>query len=108
MSARYKLAEMKLHGDEIEQNEVEAFEIFKELAEKGDVWSQYQLACMYNEGKGTNKNEGKGLEWMQRAAESGHEFAEQELALLLDDAPQGEGQDDIPMPAGAENIDWAD
>jgi len=47
-----------------------AFNIFKQLAEKGNGDAQYLLGNMYQEGKGTNKDFDEAVYWYQSAADS--------------------------------------
>jgi len=47
-----------------------AFNIFKQLAEKGNGDAQYLLGNMYQEGKGTDKDFDEAVYWYQSAADS--------------------------------------
>lgn len=48
-----------------------AVELWRPLAEKGDVAAQYRLGNMYADGKGVVRDDKTALSWFQRAAEQG-------------------------------------
>jgi TPR repeat protein len=49
-----------------------AVELWRPLAEKGDVAAQYRLGSMYGEGKGVAQDDKEAFKWFQRAAEKGN------------------------------------
>ena len=48
-----------------------AVELWRPLAENGDVTAQYRLGNMYAEGRGVARDDKVALSWFQRAAEKG-------------------------------------
>jgi len=48
-----------------------AVELWRPLAESGDVTAQYRLGNMYADGKGVARDDKAALSWFQRAAEQG-------------------------------------
>jgi TPR repeat protein len=53
-----------------------AVELWRPLADKGDVDAQYRLGSMYAEGKGVAQNDATALMWFRRAAEGGNAAAQ--------------------------------
>ncbi|RIA82659.1 hypothetical protein C1645_862285 [Glomus cerebriforme] len=60
------------HGIEIEKNEIKAFKLYKQAAEKGHINSMYELGKCYQYGIGIGKNETEAFESYKEAAEKGH------------------------------------
>jgi len=60
-----------------------AFQLYEELAKKGDPESQYVLANMYINGKGVNKNESKGITLVGESAANGYPDAQYHFGLLV-------------------------
>lgn len=65
-----------------------AFQIFKSLAEQGDMEAQHNLAVLYKTGHGTLKDPAKAAKWFRKAADQGLPDAQFNLGKLYDD---GEG-----------------
>ena len=58
-----------------------AIELWRPLAEKGDVTAQYLLGNMYADGKGVTRDDKAALLWFQRAAEKGDAAAQYNLGV---------------------------
>lgn len=67
---------------------MEAFPLFKEMAEKGDPEAQHNLALLYRTGKGTEKNLELSGRWFRKAADQGISDAQYYLGHMYD---TGEG-----------------
>ncbi len=63
---------------------VEAFQIYVNLSEKGNIDAMIGLAWCYNSGEGTEKNQEEAFRWYKKAAEAGNSSAMYELALCYD------------------------
>ncbi|GES97447.1 kinase-like domain-containing protein [Rhizophagus clarus] len=66
------LAIFYYYGIGTEKNEVRAFELYKEAAEKGHIDAIHQLGECYYYGIGTEKNEARTFELYKEAVEKGH------------------------------------
>ena len=62
---------------------MEAFELYKKAAEKGNSHGQHGLATMYYNGIGTPKNVPEAIRWWRKAAEHGLAAAQVDLAFTL-------------------------
>ncbi|CAB4390905.1 unnamed protein product [Rhizophagus irregularis] len=60
------------YGIGIEKNEIRAFQLYKEAAEKGHINSKYDLGRCYLHGVGIEKNEIKAFELYKEVAQNGH------------------------------------
>ncbi len=58
-----------------------ALQIFKSLAEKGDLVAQLNLAKMYREGKGVSKDYKAAVKWFNLSAEQGNAVAQYHLGV---------------------------
>ncbi|RIA84981.1 kinase-like domain-containing protein [Glomus cerebriforme] len=68
----FLLAIFYQHGIGTEKNEIKAFELCKESADKGNVVSIDKLGCCYLYGIGIEKNEIKAFELYKEAADKGY------------------------------------
>ncbi len=64
----------------IKQDQKDAFELMRQIAERGYVDAQAQLGYMYFAGQGTEVNQKEGVKWTISAAEKGDETAQHNLA----------------------------
>lgn len=69
-------------------NFAEAFKLFLDAAQKGDMRSQSFVGQMYNEGKGVTKDQKSAREWYTQAARQEYPLAQNNLAVMLS---KGEG-----------------
>jgi len=53
-----------------------AVQLWRPLAENGDVTAQYRLGIMYAEGKGVAQDDKESFKWFQRAGEKGNAAAQ--------------------------------
>ncbi len=65
-----------------------ALQVWKPLAEQGDVQAQYHLGLMYDTERGVLRNDHEAVKWYRRAAEQGHVVAQRILGQMYQD---GEG-----------------
>lgn len=70
------------------QDYMAAYQLFKELANKGNAEAQYNLAILYRQGKGVMQDNKLALQWFEKAAAQGLASAEYYLGHLYD---SGEG-----------------
>ncbi len=63
---------------------VEAFQIYENLAEKGNTDAMLGLAWCYDCGEGAEKSQEQAFNWYKKAAEAGSNRAMYELALCYD------------------------
>lgn len=66
-------------------DDIKAFQIFKSLAEKGDMEAQHDLAVLYKTGKGVMRDPEKAAQWFRRAADQGLPDAQFNLGRLYDE-----------------------
>ena len=64
-----------------EQEQAEAFQLYRVAAEQGIAGAQCRLAVMYAEGQGVAKDDGESVRWFQLAAEQGDAEAQGALGL---------------------------
>jgi TPR repeat protein len=76
--AKYVKA-VKLHTS---KNYKKAFNLFKNIAQKGNVRAQLHVALMYVEGKGVEQDSEKAIEWYTLAAKQGNRDAHFKLGEL--------------------------
>jgi len=60
----------------------EAFELFRQEAERGDGWAMLNLAQMYRDGEGTGKDLELAIDWFEKAALQAIPKAKDELLAL--------------------------
>ena len=75
-----------------EQEEAEAFELYRIAAEQGVAGAQCRLGVMYAEGRGVTKDDTESARWFKRAAEQGDAEAQGGLGLAYA-AGRGVSQD---------------
>lgn len=75
-----------------EQEEVEAFELYRVAAEQGVAGAQSRLGVMYAEGRGVIQDDTQSARWFQLAAEQGDPEAQGGLGLAYA-AGRGVSQD---------------
>ena len=68
----YGVAMMSYHGDECEQDFVEAACFCRIAAERGFAMAQHALALMYENGEGVSKDSTEAVKWYRKAAEQGY------------------------------------
>jgi TPR repeat protein len=56
-----------------------AQEIFRQLADRGDVQAQYRMGRFYKDGEGVTRDDQRGCDWFERAANRGYDQAMFEL-----------------------------
>lgn len=59
-----------------------ALQIYRPLADKGQVLAEYILGLMYANGQGVPENYGEALKWLQKAAEHGEAKAQFSVGVL--------------------------
>ncbi len=76
----------------VEQEEAEAFELYRIAAEQGVAGAQCRLGVMYAEGRGVTQDDTESARWFQLAAEQGEAEAQGGLGLAYA-AGRGVAQD---------------
>jgi TPR repeat protein len=71
-----------------EQDQAEAFELYRIAAEQGVAGAQCRLGVMYAEGQGVAQDDKESVRWFQLAAEQGDGEAQGGLGLAY--TPLGE------------------
>jgi len=66
----------------LDDQDRQAFERFKQAAEKGLAEAQFALAIQYRNGKVTPQDLASCLSWLQKAADQGHSEAQRHLGIL--------------------------
>lgn len=59
-------------------------ESIREIAERGDVYSQFRLGQLYYEGKGVRSDDGEAATWFMKAAQQEHAEAQFILATMYE------------------------
>jgi TPR repeat protein len=67
---------------------LQAYEVFKELAQQGNPEAQYNLAILYKQGRGVMQDVKQAVGWFRKAADAGIADAQYYLGHLYD---KGEG-----------------
>lgn len=67
----------------------DAANIWRPMAEEGDVWAQHALAHLYEKGWGVEKDAAQARDWYQAAAERGSPDSMINLGALYVDAEEG-------------------
>lgn len=62
--------------------------LYRQAADKGDLYAQYNLAVSYDAGNGLPQNFREAVKWYRLAAEQGASFAQYNLAMMYE---QGRG-----------------
>ena len=65
-------------------NESEQIESIREIAERGDVYSQFRLGQLYYEGKGVRTDDQEAARWFLKAAQQDHTEAQFILATMYE------------------------
>ena len=60
----------------------QAFQFYKQAAEKGDSWAQYKVGHSYLYGDVIPQNYDEGVKWIRKAAENGEDVAQVVLGVL--------------------------
>jgi TPR repeat protein len=60
----------------------QAFQFYKQAAEKGDSWAQYKVGHSYLYGDIIPQNYDEGVKWIRKAAENGEDVAQVVLGVL--------------------------
>ena len=77
----------------LDNNYIEAFDIYSKAAQNGNVHATYRLARAHAQGLGTEINEQKALELFRQAADKGSEEAKCDLALSVIGGLYGQQKD---------------
>ena len=77
----------------LDNNFIEAFDIYKKAAERGNVYATYRLARAYAYGLGTEIDEQRAMELFREAADKGSEEAKCDLALAVIGGLHGQEKD---------------
>ena len=77
-----KLGELYLTGKGVEKNYKEAFNLFKQAAEKGNALAQYRLGDMYFKAQGIKRNYAEALKWYTKSASKGNKDAAYALGMM--------------------------
>lgn len=100
LAAIYNLAIMIEHGEACQQNNEEAYRLFKIAAERGYAKAQNSVGTILLKGRlGQPMNSPEGLKWLQKAADQKNAEAAYYLAIAYDN---GEGC----KPNPAEAFKW--
>ena len=92
----YKWAERYRKGEGVEKDPAKAVELYRIVAETGNVWAKYQLAESYRKGEGIEKDPARAVELYRIAAETGNVWAKYQLA---ESYRKGEGVEKDPAKA---------
>jgi serine/threonine protein kinase len=65
------------------RDQITAFKVCREEAERGDAAALYRLGMMYAYGRGTAKDEAAAVTWLRQAAEKGHVAGQCKLGLMV-------------------------
>jgi TPR repeat protein len=68
----------------------EAAELWRPLAEEGDVWAQHSLGFLYEKGWGVEKDAAQARDWYRAAAERGNPNSMVNLGALYVNAEEGD------------------
>ncbi|RGB24232.1 hypothetical protein C1646_773375 [Rhizophagus diaphanus] len=88
--AQYNIAVSYKNGIGVDKDINKAFEIFNQLAERGNVEGIMMLVTCYYKGTGTNVNKQKAFELFQKAANLGYSEGKRNIAYMYE---KGEGVD---------------
>ncbi|MFQ5660532.1 MAG: tetratricopeptide repeat protein [Gammaproteobacteria bacterium] len=72
---------LKLH---VNKDYPAAFEIFKELANRGNASAQANIGYYYDNGYAVEQNSEEAVRWYRRAAENGSVFAQYNLGIMYE------------------------
>ena len=75
-------------GKGVPQDAEKSVALYRQAADKGNLYAQYNLGVSYDTGNGTPQNYRQAVKWYQRAAEQGASFAQFNLAIMYE---QGRG-----------------
>ena len=80
--AQFNLGLMYANGEGIEQDIVQAVELFKKAAEQGNIDAQNNLGALYYTGEGMERNVDIAIEWFEKAAALGSDDARANLEAI--------------------------
>ncbi len=80
--AQFNLGLMYINGEGIEQDTVQAVELFKKAAEQGNIDAQNNLGALYYTGEGVERNVDIAIEWFEKAAALGSDDARANLEAI--------------------------
>ncbi len=80
--AQFNLGLMYANGEGIEQDIVQAVELFKKAAEQGNIDAQNNLGALYYTGEGVERNVDIAIEWFEKAAALGSDDARANLEAI--------------------------
>ena len=80
--AQFNLGLMYANGEGIEQDIVQAVELFEKAAEQGNIDAQNNLGALYYTGEGVERNVDVAIEWFERAAALGSDDARANLEAI--------------------------
>lgn len=78
----YRIGWINYNGLGVQKNIDEAFNYFKQSAEKGDNAGQLMLGQAYLCGEGTNIDDNKAIYWYEKASLSGNALAQYKLGII--------------------------
>ena len=81
-NAQYELAVCYDFGNEVLQNDYQAFRWYEQAANKGNAQAQYALAKFYAQGRAVTQSTYTALIWYKKAAAQGYKKAELEINRL--------------------------
>ena len=99
--AQLRLAHLYYSGQQIAQNNTQAFRWYRRAAQQGNAEAQYNLANMYLLGEGIEINNIQAKKWYEKAAKQGHENAQHNFDSLEKLAPKNQSATQNPA---AQNI----
>lgn len=80
--AQFNLGLMYANGEGIEQDIVQAVDLFNKAAEQGNIDAQNNLGALYYTGEGVERNVDTAIEWFERAAALGSDDARANLEAI--------------------------
>jgi TPR repeat protein len=83
-----------LVGEGVDQDDEQAFDLFRRAAEQGNAYGEFSLGTMYRHGVGVERDFGKARQLFLRAIDGGHAAAHAELGEMH---AAGEG---VPVDRG--------
>ena len=82
VDAQFNLGLLYANGEGVEQDIVQAVELFKKAAEQGNIDAQNNLGALYYTGEGVERNTDIASEWFENAAALGSDDAQANLNAI--------------------------